>query len=248
MRQLIAGNWKMNGDSTSLAAILAIRRAIEAGTPPADVLICPPATLISRASDVSAGAVPIGAQDCHAEPGGAFTGDISAEMLRDAGARAVIVGHSERRRYHGETSPQVAAKANAAWRAGLMAIVCIGETDLERQAGSAFAVCGRHLAESIPDGANAINMVIAYEPVWAIGTGQTPSTREISDMHRHIKNCLGERFMKADDIRILYGGSVNPANASEILKLANVGGVLVGGASRSAEDFLAILAGARTPP
>jgi triosephosphate isomerase len=243
MRQLVAGNWKMNGDAASLDVIGAIRSALEARPLSADLLVCPPASLIARASAASAGVVPIGGQDCHSEPFGAFTGDISAEMLRDAGASAVILGHSERRRYHGETSTQVAAKVRAAGRAGLLAIVCIGETDLERLDGAAFRVCGEHLAESIPDGADAANIAIAYEPVWAIGTGRTPTTAEISDMHRHIRIWLVERHgASAHDIRILYGGSVNPGNAGEILKLPGVDGALVGGASLRAEEFLAIAA------
>src|SRR5258708_25171685 len=246
MHQLIAGNWKMNGVEASLATIVAIRQAIGARAKAADILICPPATLVAGACEAAAGAVPIGGQDCHAKSQGAFTGDISAEMLRDAGATAVIVGHSERRHYHGETSQQVAAKARAAWGAGLTAIICVGETELERQAGSALDICGRHLAESVPDGANAANACIAYEPVWAIGTGRTPSAAGISEMHRHIRECLSARFAEAGaGVRILYGGSVGPTNSREILKLPEVGGALVGGASLKADEFLAIVANAR---
>jgi triosephosphate isomerase len=243
MRQLIAGNWKMNGDAASLETIRTIRRAMEERSLPADILVCPPATLIARAADASGGVVPIGAQDCHAERSGAFTGDISAELLRDAGATSVIVGHSERRRYHGETSAQVAAKVLAARRSGLAAIVCIGETELERLAGAAFRVCSEHLAESIPDGADAANISVAYEPVWAIGTGRTPGASEILDMHRQIRTCLVERHgAVARDIRVLYGGSVNPGNAREILNLPGIGGALVGGASLQADEILAIAA------
>jgi triosephosphate isomerase len=243
MRQLIAGNWKMNGVSASLAVVDAIRLAMTAKTLSADLLVCPPATLIARAAAASAGIVAIGGQDCHAEASGAFTGDFSAEMLRDAGASAVIVGHSERRRYHRETSAQVAAKVRAAWRAGLLAIVCIGETEAERLEGGALRVCSDQLGESVPDRADAGNIAVAYEPVWAIGTGSTPSGSEIADMHRKIRTCLLERHgAPASAIRILYGGSVNSGNAGEILKLPSVDGALVGGASLRAEEFLAIAA------
>src|ERR1700761_8181426 len=171
MRQLIAGNWKMNGTGASLAELTAIRDARPAN---ADILICPPATLIARAVWTAKGDVPIGGQDCHAQVSGAFTGDISAEMLKDSGAVAVIVGHSERRQYHGETDAQVAAKAQAAWRAGLSAIVCVGETEAERRAGQALDVVARQIAGSVPQGATAGSTAIAYEPVWCIGSGSTP--------------------------------------------------------------------------
>jgi len=228
MRQLIAGNWKMNGLAASLAEILAIR---DARPGHADILICPPATLIAQA--VAKGGVPIGAQDCHSDASGAFTGDISAEMLKDAGAVAVIVGHSERRQHHGETDATVAAKARAAWRAGLMAIICIGETEAQRMNGEALDVVARQIAGSVPQGAAAANTAIAYEPVWAIGTGKTPTNDEIAQMHAHIRARVG-------GLRILYGGSVKPANAREILALGDVDGALVGGASLKAKDFLAI--------
>ena len=231
MRQLIAGNWKMNGLAASLAEIAAIR---DAGPGHADILICPPATLIAQAAK---GGVPIGAQDCHSEACGAFTGDISAEMLKDAGAVAVIVGHSERRQHHGETDATVAAKARAAWRAGLTAIICIGETEAQRMNGEALDVVARQIAGSVPQGATATNTAIAYEPVWAIGTGKTPSNAEIARMHAHIRARVG-------DLRILCGGSVKPANAREILALADVDGALVGGASLKSQDFLAIAQGA----
>jgi triosephosphate isomerase (TIM) len=234
MRSLIAGNWKMNGLASSLVEIEKLNAALTAVPPSCDVLICPPATLIARAVAV-AGVVPIGGQDCRAEASGAFTGDISAEMLRDAGATAVIVGHSERRQYHGESDVLVSAKARAAWRAGLLAIICVGETEAERDAGHASRICKTQLAASVPDGATVANTVIAYEPVWAIGTGKTPTPAEIAQMHAHIRACLGS------PLRILYGGSAKPSNAREILGLPEVGGALVGGASLKAADFLQII-------
>jgi|SRR5690242_9210715 triosephosphate isomerase len=238
MRQLIAGNWKMNGISSALVEIETISRELSKNVPKCDVLVCPPATLLSRAAQIVGREIVLGGQDCHAEPAGAFTGDISAEMLRDTGARAVIVGHSERRRLHGETDSIVADKARAAWRAGLFAIVCIGETLAEREAGRANAVCEVQHSSSLPAGATPENSAIAYEPVWAIGTGRTPTSVEITAMHSHIRTKLGA------GIRILYGGSVNPANAREILQLKEVDGVLVGGASLKASDFLQIVAAA----
>jgi triosephosphate isomerase len=245
MRSLIAGNWKMHGLSAALSEINALRRALLAQPPHADVLICPPASLITRAVTEAGGVVPIGAQDCHAEASGAFTGDISAEMLKDAGATAVIVGHSERRQYHGETDAAVAAKARAAWRAGLMAIICVGETESERTNGHALDVVARQLAGSVPDSSASANTAIAYEPVWAIGTGKTPTSAEIAEMHSHIRKYLMDRLgAGAREMRLLYGGSVKPANAAEILRLANVNGALVGGASLKASDFLPIIAAA----
>ena len=236
----------MNG----LAADLAELEALKAGLAGAvcDVLVCPPATLIARAAWAVKGAVPLGGQDCHAEAAGAFTGDISAEMLKDAGATAVIVGHSERRQYHGESNAQVAAKAKAAWRAGLTAIICVGETEAERGAGKANHVCHEQIAGSVPAEATPANTVLAYEPVWAIGTGKTPTNDDIAAMHAHLCECLIRQLGDAGrDMRILYGGSVKPANAKEILALPHVGGALVGGASLKAKDFLAIIAGAKTP-
>ncbi|HEY5338385.1 MAG TPA: triose-phosphate isomerase, partial [Rhizomicrobium sp.] len=180
-------------------------------------------------------------QDCHAEISGTFTGDVSAEMLKDAGASAVIVGHSERRQHHHETSAMVAAKAQAAWRAGLLAIICIGETEDERTDGKAFHVCSHQLSGSVPPGAKATTTCIAYEPIWAIGTGKTPTSDEIVQIHGHIRRELVSRFgSEGSDMRILYGGSMKPANAKEILALENVGGGLVGGASLKAADFQAI--------
>jgi triosephosphate isomerase len=234
MRQLIAGNWKMNGLSASLAQIAAIR---DAKPEHADILICPPATLIAQAVWTAKGGVPIGAQDCRSEASGAFTGDISAEMLKDAGAVAVIVGHSERRQHHAETDVAVAAKARAAWRAGLVAIICIGETEAQRMNGEALDVVASQIAGSVPQGATSANTAVAYEPVWAIGTGKTPTNAQIAEMHAHIRARVG-------DLRILYGGSVKPGNAGEILALAHVDGALVGGASLKSQDFLAIAQGA----
>jgi triosephosphate isomerase len=246
MRQLIAGNWKMNGTRESLRELGDLRAALAVKPPGADVLICPPATLLSRAFASVAHEFELGGQDCHAEPSGAFTGDISAEMLKDAGATAVIVGHSERRQYHGETDAQVAAKAKAAWRAGLLAIICIGETQDERDAGKALHICSNQIAGSVPDGATAASVAVAYEPVWAIGTGRTPISAEIAEVHAHIRECLVSRFgAKGQGMRILYGGSMKPSNAAEILALKNVDGGLIGGASLKAADFLAIIASCR---
>jgi triosephosphate isomerase (TIM) len=239
-RPLVAGNWKMNG----LAASAVELEKIIAGAkelPKADFLICPPATLVAQFAALARGSrVAIGGQDCRAEPAGAFTGDISAEMLKDAGASAVIVGHSERRQYHHETDADVRAKALAAQRAQLVPIVCVGETRAERDAGHAFDVVGRQLDGSLPDGAD---FVVAYEPVWAIGTGLTPTLADVTAMHRFIRERLGARSGAAGEgIRILYGGSVKPANAKELLTAANVDGALIGGASLKAQEFLAIAA------
>ena len=233
----------MNGTRESLRELADLRAALAAKPPGADVLICPPATLLSRAFASVAHEFELGGQDCHAEISGAFTGDISAEMLKDAGASAVIVGHSERRQYHGETDEQVAAKTKAAWRTGLLAIVCIGETEGQRDSGQAHGVCANQIAGSLPDGVTASNTAIAYEPVWAIGTGRTPTSAEIADVHRHIRKCLVDRFgAEGAATRILYGGSMKSSNAAEILNLENVGGGLIGGASLKATDFLAIIA------
>ena len=241
-RKLAAGNWKMNGLTASLAEL----RAIVAGaaTAGAEVAICPPATLIAPAVAAAAGSkVAIGGQDCAVAASGAHTGDVAAEMLADAGATLVIVGHSERRTNHGETDALVRAKAEAAWRAGLVAILCIGETEAERRSDKTDAVLDRQIAGSVPDGATAASLVIAYEPVWAIGTGLTPSTDDIRAAHAHIRLRLHERFgAEAEKIRILYGGSVKPANAVEIMGLPGVDGALVGGASLKAADFLGIVA------
>jgi triosephosphate isomerase len=239
-RPLVAGNWKMNGLKASAAELETII-AGAAGVTNADFLICPPATLLAQFAALAAGSrVAIGGQDCHAEPAGAFTGDISAEMLKDAGAFAVIVGHSERRHYHGETDAAVRAKALAARRAGLMAIVCVGESRAERDAGKARDVVRRQLDGSLPDG--AADFVVAYEPVWAIGTGVTPTKNDVVDMHRFIRERLVVRNPAGQGVRILYGGSVKPDNAKELLTAENVDGALIGGASLKADDFLAIAA------
>jgi triosephosphate isomerase len=240
-RPLVAGNWKMNGLSGSaveLGKIIAGAR----GLPAVDLMVCPPATLIAQFAATAQGSpVRIGGQDCHAEPAGAFTGDLSAEMLKDAGASAVIVGHSERRSLHGETDADVRAKALAARRAGLLAIVCVGETRGQREGGQALAVVGSQLAGSLPDGATAENLVVAYEPVWAIGSGLTPTPGDVAEMHGHIREHVGARFGAAGQgMRILYGGSVKPANAQELMGVADVDGALVGGASLKADELLAI--------
>ncbi|MBP7240395.1 triose-phosphate isomerase [Amaricoccus sp.] len=239
-KKLVAGNWKMNGLRASTGVLDTLVRTLP--SPACDVLICPPATLVAA---LAGRGWPVGGQDCHARPSGAHTGDVAAEMLADAGATAVIVGHSERRADHGETDADVAAKAAAAWRAGLVAIVCVGETEAERDAGHALDVVGRQLAGSIPDGATAANLVIAYEPVWAIGTGRTPSLAEIGEMHGFLRARLAERIgAEAAGVRLLYGGSVKPGNAAEIFAVANVDGALVGGASLKAEDFAPIVVAA----
>lgn len=243
-RPLVAGNWKMNGLRANLGEIAAI--AAEAGAAECDVAICPPAMLIGEAVAAAAGsALAIGAQDCHSEAIGAHTGDISAEMIADCGGRLVIVGHSERRTDHNETDAQVRAKAEAAWRADLTSILCIGETEAERDAGSAMAVLASQISGSLPEGARAANLVVAYEPIWAIGTGRTPSQDDIAAAHAHIRARLAELIgAEADLTRILYGGSVKPSNASSILSLKDVDGALVGGASLKATDFLGIVSAA----
>jgi triosephosphate isomerase (TIM) len=241
-RPLIAGNWKMNGLKASAAELDKIIDGARQLAGRVDLMVCPPATLIAASAARAQGTpVMIGAQDCHPEAAGAYTGDISAEMLEDAGAQAVIVGHSERRTLHRETDEIVRAKAMAAWRAGLTAIVCIGETRAEREAGNTLAVLGRQLDGSLPDGAQAAKLVIAYEPVWAIGTGLTPSAADVAQAHAFIRQNLAARDrVAAEGIRILYGGSVKPANAKELMQAANVDGALVGGASLKADDFLGI--------
>ncbi len=242
-RPLVAGNWKMNGLSASTREFDRIVQGAHKLTS-VDILVCPPATLLARfAAAAAEGPVKIGGQDCHAEPAGAFTGDLSAEMLKDAGASAVIVGHSERRTYHEETDADVRAKAHAAHRAGLCAIVCVGETRAEREGGGALAVVRTQLDGSVPDGATADNLVVAYEPVWAIGTGLTPTPADVAAMHGFIRQRLVSRFGTAgESIRILYGGSVKPSNAKELMSVADVDGALVGGASLKADEFLPIAA------
>ena len=249
MRPLVAGNWKMNGLTAQLAEALALADGIAAGTPLAcDVMLCPPFPLISAlASSVKGRGILVGAQDCHAKANGANTGDVSAEMLADIGATAVIVGHSERRADHGERDSDVRAKAEAALRAGLTAIVCIGETAGQRAAGLTLEVSGRQLAGSLPKGATAANTVIAYEPVWAIGTGLTASTADVAEVHAFLRRRLVELLpSEGSKVRILYGGSVKPANAKELMSVADVNGALVGGASLKAADMLGILLGYRS--
>jgi triosephosphate isomerase (TIM) len=240
-RPLVAGNWKMNGLQASAGELEAVIAGAR-GLPNADFMICPPATLVPRFAALAQGSrVTIGGQDCHAEPAGAYTGDIAAEMLKDAGAAAVIVGHSERRHYHGETDAMVRAKALAARRAGLLAIVCVGETRAERDAGKTQAVVRTQLDGSLPDG--FCDFVVAYEPVWAIGTGVTPTQNDVADIHGFIRENLCARYGDAGQgVRILYGGSVKPGNAKELLGIDNVDGALIGGSSLKADEFLAIAA------
>lgn len=240
MRKLAAGNWKMNGTRTSLAEVDRLIAACP--DPGCDVLICPPATLISPLVHKAEGAIAVGGQDCHWLTSGAHTGDISAEMLADAGATYVILGHSERRSDHGETDEVVRGKVQAAWSAGLITIVCVGETEEERDAGGTLNVIGRQLEGSLPDDATAENTVIAYEPVWAIGTGRTPTNDQIAEVHALMRDRLSVRFADGADVALLYGGSVKPANAAEIFAIAHVNGALVGGASLKAADFGPIIA------
>lgn len=241
---LVAGNWKMNGLAVSEAELARIISNSKDFAGKAELMVCPPATLVAAFAGAARGSpVLIGAQDCHAEPSGAHTGDIAAEMLADAGAHAVIVGHSERRADHNETDAQVRAKAQAAWRAGLIAIVCVGEQRKERDAGRTLQIVGRQLDGSLPDGASASNLVVAYEPVWAIGTGLTPTAADVAEVHAFIRDQLTKRLAsQAGGVRILYGGSVKPDNAQQLLTVANVNGALVGGASLKAADFLGIAA------
>jgi triosephosphate isomerase len=244
LRPLVAGNWKMNGLRSSLSELKAIAEGSGNLADKADLMVCPPATLLMEFSFWTSGsAVAIGAQDCHPEPSGAFTGDISAEMLADAGASAVIVGHSERRTLHGETDDLVRRKALAAHRAGLAAIVCIGETRAQREARETIAVVRQQIDGSLPEKATAANLILAYEPVWAIGSGLTPSPADVAEVHGFLRERLGKRYGAAGQaIRILYGGSVKPSNARELMAVPNVDGALVGGASLTAADFLGIAA------
>lgn len=246
IRPLIAGNWKMNGLRASIVEFDAMLAGAAAVAAKADLLVCPPATLVSAFAAKANGTkgFAVGAQDCHPKASGAHTGDISAEMLADAGASAIIVGHSERRADHGESDALVRQKAEAAWRAGLIAIVCIGETREQRDAGRTLDICGGQLKGSLPDGSTAGKLVVAYEPVWAIGTGLTPTPQDVAQVHSFIRETLTSRFKaEGSQMRILYGGSVKPSNAAELMAVANVNGALVGGASLKASDFLAIAAG-----
>ncbi len=239
-RKVAAGNWKMNGVKASLSEVEALKPAVTGGC---DVILCPPATLVAAMAQATQGSgIMVGGQDCHWNESGAHTGDIAAEMLADAGAGAVILGHSERRADHGETDDMVRRKTEAAWRAGLLAIVCVGETEAERDAGTTLDVIGGQLDGSTPDGATAENTIIAYEPVWAIGTGRTPTLEEIAEVHDFLRGKLAARFgEEGNGFRILYGGSVKPTNAAEIFAVSNVDGGLVGGASLKAADFSGIV-------
>ncbi len=247
MPSLIVANWKMNGQTTdgiALAGGLADRkRSMPSLT--ADVVLCPPATLISIvAGRIRSSGLGLGGQDCHSEPSGAFTGDVSAPTLADLGCRWVIVGHSERRMGHGETDAIVRAKVTAAHASGLTAIVCVGESAAEREAGTTLAVIDQQLGGSLPEGSRADNTVIAYEPIWAIGTGRTPTTDDVARVHAYIIDKLTRR-PRGDRLRVLYGGSVKASNAAELLAIPGVGGALVGGASLKLDEFWSICRSAR---
>jgi triosephosphate isomerase len=250
VRPLVAGNWKMNGLRAALGEARKVRdRLAQADfAPGADAMICAPATLVAQLAAEAAGSrLLVGGQDCHASASGAHTGDISAEMLKDAGAKAVIVGHSERRADHGERDQEVKAKALAAHRAGLTAIVCVGETAGERRAGLTLGVIGRQLAASLPDKASGADTIVAYEPVWAIGTGLTATVGDVAEVHAFLRRALAERFgSEGQAMRTLYGGSVKPDNARALMAVEHVNGALVGGASLKADDFLAIIAACGT--
>lgn len=244
-RPLVAGNWKMNGVKQSLNTIVEIAKGYDAATRSrVEALVCPPFTILHLASATAMGSgIATGAQDCHAAASGAFTGSISAEMAAECGASYVIVGHSERRALHGESNAEVKAKAEAARRAFLTPIICIGETLAEREAGKAIAVVKRQLRGSMPEGAAGDGVVIAYEPVWAIGTGKTATPGDVAEIHAAIRAELGRLIGKAEaaKVRILYGGSVKPSNAAELMAVTDVDGALVGGASLVAADFMAIV-------
>src|ERR1700677_1892095 len=243
VRPLVAGNWKMNGLAASLGELEAMRTAVDEGVAGvAEVLVCPPTTLLAPAAHIlKGGKLALGAQDCHPEPSGAFTGDISAEMLKDAGCSYVIIGHSERRSRHAETNEVVRAKAVAAMRAGLTAIVCVGETHHERRAGRAVEIVSGQLRGSLPPFETPDCLVVAYEPIWAIGTGIVPTAGYVAETHAAIRARLCEFFGEGGGLmRILYGGSVKPSNARELMRLRKVDGALVGGASLKAKDFLGI--------
>lgn len=241
--KLVAGNWKMNGLGASLGEAEALAKALQEQAAACRVALCPPATLTERmARALEGGTVELGGQDCHAEASGAFTGSVSAAMLADAGATLVILGHSERRSGFGETDADVAAKVEAALAAGLEPIICIGETLAEREAGQAVAVVSRQVAGSLPDSLSGKAFAVAYEPVWAIGTGLTPTLEQIEEVHAAVRAAMVAKLGEGGRVApILYGGSVKPSNAAEILAVAEVGGALVGGASLKAEDFLGII-------
>ena len=243
-RALVAGNWKMNGVTAQLREVRLLAQMLEGVRLKCDVAVCPPFTLLSAVSRVAAKAgIATGAQDCHAEASGAFTGDVAAEMVKDCGAFFVIVGHSERRTLHGETDAVVKAKADAAHRAGLTAIVCLGETLEERRAGRTLEVVSRQLEGSLPSVALPADTVIAYEPVWAIGAGLTPTVKEVAQVHGHLRAELARiaGAQRARGVRLIYGGSVKPGNAAELMAAGDVDGALVGGASLKASDFLGIV-------
>jgi len=252
IRPLVAGNWKMNGLGRTLGELADLRARLKAApVPDADVMVCPPATLLTRAAEALDGSdIALGAQDCDPLVSGAHTGDISAEMLADAGATAVIVGHSERRLDHGETDDLVDAKALAAYRAGLTAIICVGETEAQHQDGKTLDVLRGQLQGSVPEEARAADTVIAYEPVWAIGSGLTPTPADVAEVHGFIRSVLSQLLGQGESgaMRILYGGSVKPTNASELLFVPDVNGALVGGASLKASDFYGILSVYCDPP
>lgn len=243
MRKLAAGNWKMNGlQADGLALARATVARCQAEKPVCDVLLCPPATLLASVAGVLAGgAVALGGQNCHAAEKGAHTGEISAAMLKDAGCGYVILGHSERRTDQGESDAQVRAKVEAAHAAGLIAIVCIGETLAQRDGGETFAVIARQIEGSLPDGSDARQLVIAYEPVWAIGTGRTPTAAQIAEVHGFIRRALVDKVSDAGAVRILYGGSVKPDNAAILMAQEEIDGALVGGASLDPKSFAAIV-------
>ncbi|TMV08847.1 triose-phosphate isomerase [Ruegeria sediminis] len=242
-RKLAAGNWKMNGTGAALSELEALAKGHPA--PAVDILICPPATLLNRAAQALSGAsIAVGGQDCHADASGAHTGDISAGMLKDAGATAVILGHSERREDHGERNEDVRAKARAAMDAGLTAVICVGESLAQREAANTLDIIGGQLSGSIPDQSTGENLVVAYEPIWAIGTGKVPTLEQIGEVHDFIRARLERRFGAGvgRSVRLLYGGSVKPDNAAGIFGVPNVDGALVGGASLKAADFAPIIA------
>lgn len=241
-RKLAAGNWKMNGTTAALSELETLARAFP--SPSVDVLICPPATLLHRAAEtVRSSEITVGGQDCHAEVSGAHTGDISPDMLTDAGATSVILGHSERREDHGEQNEDVRAKARTAMDAGLKAIICVGESLEQREAANTLDIIGGQLSGSIPDQSTGENLIVAYEPIWAIGTGKVPTLNEIGEVHDFIRARLERRFGEGvgRSVRLLYGGSVKPSNADEIFGVSNVDGALVGGASLKAQDFSGII-------
>jgi triosephosphate isomerase len=241
-RRLVAANWKMNGLKKSSAELFRILEDSIHLPREVDIVICPPATLLTTFAGLVRGSrLKMGAQDCHAEPSGPFTGDISAEMLADAGASYVILGHSERRTLHKETDAEIRAKTLGAWRAGLTAIVCVGESRAQRDARETLQVVGDQIEGSLPNGGRTENLVIAYEPVWAIGSGATPASADVSEVHTFIRRKLNDRFgTGGQGIRVIYGGSVRPTNAKELLTAQNVDGALVGGASLKADEFIAI--------